>query len=1032
MKKHILLLFMVSAVILGVGSAVPPDSDAEEPEPDPQGSLLISGVENTYHILDAGGSEVATVSMGEAIELSPGNYTVKSPDFEKTVTIEAGKTTELEPELGMLVVSGGGDDSCTVYNADGDRLSENDTGEEVFLPPGAYMIKLNNVGQEVTISAGQKQTLGTGSLFVMGSGNSEYIVYGTPEDELNYVKKKTNQVVELLSGTYTVKLNKASTSVAIGDGGFVVLATGMIGVVGTGNDSYIAHDSNGNRTDGVKTNELMELLPGAYDVNLNNTVRSVSVQNSSVTIFKAGTISVSGTGNDTYSVYDAAQEEKLGSAATNDEIEMFPGTYVVELNKTTLTGRVEEVQAEVLAAGVLTVSGTGTHNYEVYDAAGEDQYGSAKTGEEIELFPDAYLVTLNGITRAATVQAGSTSELPSGVLTVSGTGNDDYFVYDAAGEEQLGSAKTNEKFDMFPGNYLIELNQVRQAASVESGGASELPSGVLTVSGTGNDDYFVYDAAGEEQLGSAKTNEKFDMFPGNYLIELNQVRQTARVQANQETIVQAGRISVSGTESDDYQLYDADENSLGMAKTTQEKEVLAGTYRVELNGETRTAEVGEGEAVVLDTGTISISGAESNAIYMVYDTEDERVDSAQVTEKVDLFPGTYTVELNSIRRTEVVNAGEETILGAGVLSVPGMGETRYYVYDASDKLMVSANTGENADLFPGTCTVKLNKVFRTATVRAGETEMLEAGAITLSGMGKDEYYVYDAAGDQNFAKAVTNDTIEFFPGTYRVRLNKTEQTAIVEGGNTEELAAGSISVSGTGKDFYYIYSSDRGKDVREDAENDLTENVIFALRVSAGNKRASDSHRNADLDGDGKVGLRDAIRGLADLTDPLGLAKTNTEVELFPGTYIVKLNKVTQTVTVEAGEASTLAAGVVTVSGNGNDPYYVYDADGNPLDVSKTNGEVELFPGAYTITLNHVSQIANIGAGASAVLETGTLTVSGTGNDYCKIYDAGGNQLKLAKTNESTALFPGTYTVIFNHASQTAGIEAGDSVSLDF
>ncbi|OQY57508.1 MAG: hypothetical protein B6245_16660, partial [Desulfobacteraceae bacterium 4572_88] len=894
MKKHILLLFMVSAVILGVGSAVPPDSDAEEPEPDPQGSLLISGVENTYHILDAGGSEVATVSMGEAIELSPGNYTVKSPDFEKTVTIEAGKTTELEPELGMLVVSGGGDDSCTVYNADGDRLSENDTGEEVFLPPGAYMIKLNNVGQEVTISAGQKQTLGTGSLFVMGSGNSEYIVYGTPEDELNYVKKKTNQVVELLSGTYTVKLNKASTSVAIGDGGFVVLATGMIGVVGTGNDSYIAHDSNGNRTDGVKTNELMELLPGAYDVNLNNTVRSVSVQNSSVTIFKAGTISVSGTGNDTYSVYDAAQEEKLGSAATNDEIEMFPGTYVVELNKTTLTGRVEEVQAEVLAAGVLTVSGTGTHNYEVYDAAGEDQYGSAKTGEEIELFPDAYLVTLNGITRAATVQAGSTSELPSGVLTVSGTGNDDYFVYDAAGEEQLGSAKTNEKFDMFPGNYLIELNQVRQ---------------------------------------------------------------TARVQANQETIVQAGRISVSGTESDDYQLYDADENSLGMAKTTQEKEVLAGTYRVELNGETRTAEVGEGEAVVLDTGTISISGAESNAIYMVYDTEDERVDSAQVTEKVDLFPGTYTVELNSIRRTEVVNAGEETILGAGVLSVPGMGETRYYVYDASDKLMVSANTGENADLFPGTCTVKLNKVFRTATVRAGETEMLEAGAITLSGMGKDEYYVYDAAGDQNFAKAVTNDTIEFFPGTYRVRLNKTEQTAIVEGGNTEELAAGSISVSGTGKDFYYIYSSDRGKDVREDAENDLTENVIFALRVSAGNKRASDSHRNADLDGDGKVGLRDAIRGLADLTDPLGLAKTNTEVELFPGTYIVKLNKVTQTVTVEAGEASTLAAGVVTVSGNGNDPYYVYDADGNPLDVSKTNGEVELFPGAYTITLNHVSQI---------------------------------------------------------------------------
>jgi hypothetical protein len=93
---------------------------------------------------------------------------------------------------------------------------------------------------------------------------------------------------------------------------------------------------------------------------------------------------------------------------------------------------------------------------------------------------------------------------------------------------------------------------------------------------------------------------------------------------------------------------------------------------------------------------------------------------------------------------------------------------------------------------------------------------------------------------------------------------------------------------------------------------------------------------------------------------------------------------------------------------------------------------VELFPGTYSISLNHVSQIASIEAGASVVLGTGTLAVSGAGSGYCKIYDADGNQLKLAKTDEKTELFPGTYTVIFSQASQTASIEAGDSVTLHF
>jgi hypothetical protein len=105
-------------------------------------------------------------------------------------------------------------------------------------------------------------------------------------------------------------------------------------------------------------------------------------------------------------VFDAAGTKSLKDAHTNGEIELLPGSYQVLLNEISQTVNVRAGQKTVVQAGSVVVSGTGKSKYSVFDAAGTKSLKDAHTNGEIELLPGSYVVKVNDRTFNAQVRAG--------------------------------------------------------------------------------------------------------------------------------------------------------------------------------------------------------------------------------------------------------------------------------------------------------------------------------------------------------------------------------------------------------------------------------------------------------------------------------------------------------------------------------------------------------------------------------------------------------------------------------------------------
>jgi hypothetical protein len=187
-------------------------------------------------------------------------------------------------------------------------------------------------------------------------------------------------------------------------------------------------------------------------------------------------------------------------------------------------------RAAVQVAGIM-VAGTGQDLYYVFDAADQKQLASAFTNKPIDLFPGSYTVVVNGVRRPVTVDVKRQTIVDAGRIVVAGIGLDLYYVFDAAGGKQLASAFTNREIELLPGAYTVVLNNVRQKATVAAKRQTAVDAGRIAVPGTGNDLYYVHDATGEKQLASAFTNHEIELFPGAYVVALNQTKRPAQVVA---------------------------------------------------------------------------------------------------------------------------------------------------------------------------------------------------------------------------------------------------------------------------------------------------------------------------------------------------------------------------------------------------------------------------------------------------------------------------------------------------------------------
>ena len=191
-------------------------------------------------------------------------------------------------------------------------------------------------------------------------------------------------------------------------------------------------------------------------------------------------------------------------------------------------------QAE--SAGII-VAGKGQTFYTVFDEPGTKQLTYAKTSQPVEMLPGNYVVELNGIRRNATVTRGSLTRITSGAVLLSGTGADFYEIHDPAGKKQLAYAKTNNEIELFAGEYLLTVHDVKVPAVVRVGGTTTLAAGRVVVPGSGATFFTVFDAKGDKQIAYAKTNQEIELLPGTYTIEMNNIRRPAQIVAGQKTII---------------------------------------------------------------------------------------------------------------------------------------------------------------------------------------------------------------------------------------------------------------------------------------------------------------------------------------------------------------------------------------------------------------------------------------------------------------------------------------------------------------
>ena len=108
---------------------------------------------------------------------------------------------------------------------------------------------------------------------------------------------------------------------------------------------------------------------------------------------------------------------------------------------------------------------------------------------------------------------------------------------------------------------------------------------------------------------------------------------------------------------------------------------------------------------------------------------------------------------------------------AGIV-VSGKSQDYYSVLDAGGTNQLGyVLTGRPVDLFPGNYLADLHGVRRSVTVAAGRRTSLLTGTISVSGTGKDYFAVLDASGTTQLGYLLTSRALELFPGEYRLTLH---------------------------------------------------------------------------------------------------------------------------------------------------------------------------------------------------------------------------------------------------------------------
>jgi hypothetical protein len=317
----------------------------------------------------------------------------------------------------------------------------------------------------------------------------------------------------------------ASTEIAAGEGAIQIVAP---------TDEYFhVLDAVGKEIKSGAMNRAVNVKSGQYNVKVNNSAHSVRVDSKMLTKCSTAVVRVSGDTDEYYHVSDAANTQ-LASQKLGRALAFFPGTYQVNVNKSSASADLKQGSTSEMKAGLINVRGTTDEYYHVFDAAGTE-LAANKLARPLSFLAGSFVVKVNGTSAPATIKSGAATDAATGALLVLGTTDEYYHVFDTVGNE-LASNKLGKALSFMPANYSVKVNNAPLPVAVEAGKTNEYQTGTLTVKRSGDEYYHVSDHNGTE-LGSAKLNNPMALVAGNYSVKLGSDTKPVAIAAGQSTVV---------------------------------------------------------------------------------------------------------------------------------------------------------------------------------------------------------------------------------------------------------------------------------------------------------------------------------------------------------------------------------------------------------------------------------------------------------------------------------------------------------------
>jgi hypothetical protein len=308
---------------------------------------------------------------------------------------------------------------------------------------------------------------------------------------------------------------------------------GAVEITASADDYFYILDKTGKEATHGRLNTAASVKPGDYDAKLNNSAHPVHVRENTLTKCSAGTFLLRGTTDEYYYVLNSLGQElahnKLGSG-----LAFFPGKYTVQVNNTPQDVEVKPAAVTEVQAGILTVPGSTDEYYYVFDSTGRE-LAHQKLSGPLAFMPGQRTVKVNGTSATVQIAAGSLAKLTTGALLVHGTTDEYYYVFSATGIE-LAHQKLNGPLSFVEGDYSVKINNVAMPVKVEAGKTNEYQTATVSVKGIADQYYYVFDHNGTE-LGHNKLNLPLAFPEGSYSVKVTNETRPVDLVAAKTTVL---------------------------------------------------------------------------------------------------------------------------------------------------------------------------------------------------------------------------------------------------------------------------------------------------------------------------------------------------------------------------------------------------------------------------------------------------------------------------------------------------------------